>query len=420
MGAVLTVSGCDQPTGPGDPRGYKPVATTAKAEPVASVAPSARQPALQPNSPADSQAVIPTTTDNADTAYVLETATRISESLVELKDLQGKFSGFDTLEGIARHSNARELPLWSEFASAFTHSMPRPVGYRTMEGDFVSLIATSATGKVVGLVINLNNQQSAFHTLEVDAIASSGDPRASALGIVLEYDSVFRTATDASSVTPADLRARTTAELRTALSKLEGGGDSADSSRQLENPPKIGSDEKDDYAGAVAAQNKLIALLKDEVAAKERDGRRAQAMERRLIEILYAVFEDAKKSGLRLSDPLKQLAEVNVARRRVGVWELIPEPYKIDPKFIVVRDFSRTNGHFVIEGVGLVTAFSDIKDLGFSSFGIFSEDCQVQITYDSEFRKYGCVSFYEGNHDKEVFEAIRASIISRVKSARAT
>ena len=371
------------------------------------------------------QSEMPTTAANAavitqemfyDSEALLKAALAMARDLTFLTDLKGQFSGYGSIEALAKRTDAQGNIHWKAFAGMASGTMQGPYGYRTPLGDFVVVAAVTPDQKKIGLVVNLANQKTSLYQVSSGEITPAGDNLASALVVALEVENKVKSNLGYSDHPTAALRERTIAALEQALGDKAGVTTAARPQSDSGTKPNDAAD-GGAYADAIAAQK---AAMTTELSAREVKAlgqARAIAMDNRVLQLFYAVFEDAKKSGLQLNDPKSHLDLVNRGRRNSGVWELTVEAYGSDPRFVLTRDFGKASGVFSVESVGAMSAHAYIRDPGFEETGNFSEGCMYEIFQGNRSVKYGCMAFLEGKHDKEAFAALRDMVIVEVKGA---
>lgn len=337
-------------------------------------------------------------------AKLLRVALDVARDLAQVVEMSGKFAGYDSVEAISRRTDAQSNFQWADFAGMVSGSMRGPVGYRSAMGDFVAVRGTTADHREIGLVVNLANQKVSMYPVGADQITTAGDSLASAVAVVLEVDEKVRRRMPDGAL--AEVRANTIANLARAAGGAPRVG--AVSSEASSGSP---------FADVVSAQKEAIGK---EAAARDAQAlgpRRTAEMEKRVIAALYAVFEDAKKSGLQLADPRPLIGATNVGRRNTGVWEVTVEPYGADPRFVVTRDLTTPKGMFALEGVGGISTNSFVRDPGFEATGQFTEGCMYEVFLRDQSVKFPCMAFLQGKHDKDLFAAMRGMVIAEVKAA---
>lgn len=354
--------------------------------------------------------------EHPNSSHTLELALDLSRDITPVTGLQGKFEGYESADAIARRTDAGKNFLWSNYTRALSHSKQGPFGLTSRLGDFVVLHATTPENQVMGLVINLSNQKTALFVREPGPVSPAGDSLASAVVIYLEAEHRVKEALSASGYSSDILRDQTTRLLEASYSRLSNGDrpvNPLDDSRA-----NLGMKATDGaFAEAAAVQRSAIAQDQTEREAKERDAARLRAMDVRLLNIFFAVYEDAKRGGVKVIDPLPAMEDSNRSRRNAGIWELKVQRYGADPHFIETWDLQRPSGAFNVEGIGLMFANGLVRDEDFDEKGVFSPACKFEIRAGRGSVTYGCLSFYEGKHDDEVFLAIRNLIIEEIKTA---
>lgn len=335
------------------------------------------------------------------TAQLLQVAVDIARDLAPVAELSGKFAGYDSVEAIARKTDAQSNFQWADFASMASGSMKGPVGYRSALGEFIAVQGTTPDRREIGLVVNLANQKVSMYPVGAHEITPAGDTLANAVAVVLEVDGKVRQRMPGAA--PADVRSNTIANLtRAAL-----GTPLARSPSSAEGP----------FADAASAQQEAIRKETAQRDARALGPMRSAEMQKRVIAALYAVFEDAKKSGLKLADPKPLVNATNVGRRNTGVWELVVEPYGTDPWFIVTRDLTTPAGMFALEGLGGISTSAFVRDPGFESTGQFADGCMYEVFLRNRSVKFPCMAFLEGKHDRDLRIALRDMVIAEVKDA---
>ncbi|MFX8207356.1 hypothetical protein ABTL06_19300, partial [Acinetobacter baumannii] len=86
-------------------------------------------------SAASATALSPVTGDP--TAQLLQVAVDMARDLAPVAEMSGKFAGYDSVEAIARKTDAQSNFQWVDFASMVSGSMKGPVGYRSALGEFI-------------------------------------------------------------------------------------------------------------------------------------------------------------------------------------------------------------------------------------------------------------------------------------------
>lgn len=372
-------------------------AACSKQEPPARTAPA--DPPGPTASAASATALSPVTGDP--TAQLLQVAVDMARDLAPVAELSGKFAGYDSVEAIARKTDAQSNFQWVDFASMVSGSMKGPVGYRSALGEFIAVQGTTPDRREIGLVVNLANQKVSMYPVGAYEITPAGDALANAVAVVLEVDGKVRQRMPGAA--PADIRSNTIANLTRAV----GGNPLASSAASAEGP----------FADVASAQQEAIRKETARHDARALGPMRSAEMEKRVIAALYAVFEDAKKSGLKLADPQPLINATNVGRRNTGVWELVVEPYGADPRFVVTRDLTTPAGMFALEGLGGISTSAFVRDPGFESTGQFAEGCMYEVFLRNRSVKFPCMAFLEGKHDRDLRVAMRDMVIAEVKDA---
>lgn len=348
-----------------------------------------------------------------DSRDLVKAALTMARDLTVVSDMQGKFAGYGSVDAIAKRTNARGNVHWNEFASMLSGSKLGPYGYHTPLGDFVLVSGTTPDQKQIGLVVNLENQKTALYLVGSREIAPAGDNLASALVVALEVENKAKSTFASTDYTPTELRAQTILSLERALGQT--ASIKSETAKATVNSSTVSSTGA--YAEAIASQKKAIRKDLSVRESQELGQARSNSMDKRVLELFYAVFEDAKKAGLKLNDPRDHIKSVNRGRRNSGVWELTVEPYGPDLRFVVIRDLGTAAGMFSVEGVGAISTNAFIRDAYFDETGNFSENCKYEISQGSRSVKYGCMAFLEGKHDKELLKALRDMVIEEVKEA---
>lgn len=121
--------------------------------------------------------------------------------------------------------------------------------------------------------------------------------------------------------------------------------------------------------------------------------------------ILQALFQkyyaEVKKSPIKLSNAKQEVDKLNMQRRRTGsCCEILVATKSESGMYVTTTD---GNGLFAIEGYGLQSVSGEIKDINFSQTGVFSKNCQyeVSISYNNS-RAYNCTAFISRILDKQV------------------
>lgn len=368
-----------------------------KQEPPASAAPA--NPPAATASAASATAQLQDAGDPA--AQLLLDAAAMARDLAPVTELSGKFAGYDSVEAIASKTDAQSNFQWADFASMVSGSMRGPVGYRSALGEFIAVRGTTPDRREIGLVVNLANHKVSMYPVGADVISPAGDTLANAVAVVLEVDGKMRQRMPGAA--PAEVRTNTIAN----LTRAAGGSPRASSAASASGP----------LADLASAQQEAIRKETAERDARALGPMRSAEMQRRVIAALYAVFEDAKKSGLKLADPQPLINAANVGRRNTGVWALTVEPYGTDPRFVVTRDLTTPQGMFALEGVGWISASSYVRDPGFESTGQFAEGCMYEVFVGNRSVKFPCMAFLEGKHDKDLIVAMREMVTAEVKDA---
>lgn len=132
--------------------------------------------------------------------------------------------------------------------------------------------------------------------------------------------------------------------------------------------------------------------------SKEQTKKRINAV---LQSLFFKYYEEVKKSRITLSNTLKDVEELNSARRQVGACcdILISSEYE-DGMFLITAD---DDGLFSIKGYGLQSVKGLIQDKQYEQTGTLSSKCiyEVSISYKN-FRKYSCSDFLSGKIDGKV------------------
>ena len=134
-------------------------------------------------------AELPVSDDSYGDKNFFRTALIMARDMTIFTDLHGKFAGYDSIDAIASRTNAQDNFHWEEFASVRRDSKLDSYGYRTPLGDFVTVNVVTANQKKIGLVVNLTNQKTAFYPIGASTITPAGDELASALAVLLEFES---------------------------------------------------------------------------------------------------------------------------------------------------------------------------------------------------------------------------------------
>ncbi len=347
-----------------------------------------------------------------DSIEVLKAALLIAQNLTEIPDPKEKFPGYENQEAIARHTNVQKNFHWQNFAEGTIQDQRS--AYHTPKGDFLVLSAVANDKNLLGLVINLDNQKTAFYPIGASKIEPAGDNFASALIVALEVENKVKASLGNANYTNAELKLKTIATIEHAL--VDSGNRNATSASELETKAKANDIANGNaYAEAIATQQINMSKQVSERKLKEIELSRVNAMNERVLHLFYAAFESAKTSGLRLNDPRPHIQSVNMGRRNSGVWELVIEPYRSDSRFVLVRDLGVVYGMFSVEGAGPISADTYIRDAAFEETGLFSRNCKYEIVIGIQSEKYGCMAFFVGKHDKEAFNVITTMVAAEVK-----
>jgi hypothetical protein len=147
-------------------------------------------------------------------------------------------------------------------------------------------------------------------------------------------------------------------------------------------------------------------------------------MSKRVQNLGYQLFIDAKRVGLQVENPRKHLDQVNRERRSAGIWDLNVASTRESGTFLLLNelDAAMREPAFALVGYGLVRVEAQLYDDEAGSLGRLSPDCQVKLTIDTEELRYSCQSFLstgaESNILKDLKSRLSASLEQRAKLRR--
>jgi hypothetical protein len=197
------------------------------------------------------------------------------------------------------------------------------------------------------------------------------------------------------------------------------GGSAAEAASEALPPVAIpGARHSSAYEDALEAQEKAIDLGKGKLDGEALHRRQLRQLQSRLVELFRSVYFDATRAGVRVGDPTSSVNEINVARKRSGVWEVLPQRAGSDPNFITLNEMGSVSPAFFVEGVGLVVAEGIVRDEAFADGSPFSPSCKYQILVGSAtVGHFPCADFLQGNSDGDVFRAMQSALVEQIKKA---
>jgi len=169
-----------------------------------------------------------------------------------------------------------------------------------------------------------------------------------------------------------------------------------------------------DLRDAAATQGQVLRGIDEAKNASERAEKVKQAMAAVRAKQFYALYQEAKKSGIELADPMIWINNINQQRQRSGSCCQIYVSEKLDGGMFVI--FTDGDGGFSPKGYGLVSSMGTIRDNQFDSTGRFSENCKYQVSVGNDSRHYDCASYLSGKLDAQAISGMKEMFVKYMKT----
>lgn len=169
-----------------------------------------------------------------------------------------------------------------------------------------------------------------------------------------------------------------------------------------------------DLKDAAATQGQVLRGIDEAKNASERVEKVNQAMASVRSKQFYSLYQEAKKSGVELVDPMIWINNINQQRQRSGNCCQIYVSQKLDGGMFVV--FTDGDGGFSPKGYGLVSSMGTIRDNQFDSTGRFSENCKYQVSVGNDSRNYDCAAYISGKLDAQVISGMKEMFVKYMKT----